>query len=284
MRRAVLLFVILVALPVSAQQDDWTAVENALGRAGRFSAGVYKVSFPRTDLHVSIGKTRLEPSAALGTWMAFRHAGNVVVADGDLVVTSDELGPVTSALIQSGLEVSAIHNHLAGERPVVYYVHFFFHGELARALEGIKSALAATGTPTGKVSPKQPQGLPYDRAGIEKVLGVEGSLNGVVLGFSFPRKHPIHMHGQELAPAMGMATAINFQPSPLGVAATGDFVLRENEVAKVVKQLRQDEVLLTALHNHLLDDEPRLAFLHFWVEGEPKMVAEKLKRALDIVK
>src|SRR5688500_1205315 len=121
---------VLFTLPSLAQQQDWTAVEESLGRACTLLTGVCKVSFPRNDLQVRVGETELEPAAALGTWMAFRRDRSGVVADGDLVVTAEELGPVTSALVESGLEISAIHNHIAGDRPAVYYVHFFFQGGL----------------------------------------------------------------------------------------------------------------------------------------------------------
>ena len=281
LRFALLLLVLLLTPPLNAQQNEWSPVEQALGRAGTLSGGVYKVSFPRTDLQVSIGKTRLEPAAALGTWMAFRRSGADVVADGDLVVTAAELAPLTSALTESGIEISAIHNHLAGERPSVYYVHFFYRGRLEQVLAGLKRALSVTATPMLTAPADHPAVLPYDREPIEKTLGVKGSPKGVVLLFSFPREHAIHMREAELPPAMGMATAINFQPSPAGVAATGDFVLQESEAGTVVKKLREQGVLLTALHNHLMEDEPRTVFLHFWVEGPGQEVAAKLKRALD---
>ncbi|MGH9649349.1 MAG: DUF1259 domain-containing protein, partial [Terriglobales bacterium] len=123
--------------------------------------------------------------------------------------------------------------------------------------------------------------MTLDRKTIEEILGKPGTVNGAVLAFSFPRQHAIAMHGATLPPAMGMATAINFQPSPAGVAATGDFVLREAEVNPVIAALRQGEVKVTAVHNHLLDDDPRTVFVHFWAEGKAEPVAKSLRAALD---
>ncbi len=272
-----------ISLAASAQESansEWKVVEQTLGRAGQLSDGIYKVSFPRSDLSVHIGKTRVEPGAGLGTWAAFRKSGQDVIADGDLVVTAAELDGVVSRLQKAGLEVSAIHNHLAGEQPTVYYVHFFGKGSTAELADGLDSALKTTKTPRGP-APSAKEDITYERAVIEKVLGKQGQAKGKVLSFSFARPHTISMHGQELPPAMGMATAINFQPSPTGVAATGDYVVRETAVQNVIRALRDHKISVTAVHNHLLDDEPRMVFIHFWAEGPASEVARGLKAALD---
>ena len=273
--------ILLLAAAAAAQTGpDWSAAERTLGRAGKLDAGVYKVGFPRTDLHVRMGRTPVLPAAALGSWMAFRQEGTNVVADGDLVLAEPEVSGAISALVEHGIEVSAVHNHLTGEQPQVLYVHFFARGDLERITQGLKAALNATKTPTGPATPPK-AALSFDRKPIEDALGKPGTVNGAVLAFSFPRKHGIAMHGAALPPAMGMATAINFQPSPEGVAATGDFVLRESEVNPVITALRAGGVKVTAVHNHLLDDDPRTVFVHFWVEGKPEPVAKALREALD---
>jgi len=280
---------LLLAASFAAAQaapSKWAGVDKNLGRSGQESDGVYKVGFPRTDLDVHIGGTKLEPGAALGSWAAFLNkAGrdSDVVTDGDLVVTSDELGGVVSALQSHQLEVSGIHNHLAGETPAVYYVHFFGRGTAAQLSSAVDAALKTTKTPRGPSPPAAAANITYDRATIEKLLGKQGQAKGKVLSFSFPRPHKITMHGQELPPAMGMATAINFQPAASGVAATGDFVLQESEVAGVLKRLRAADVNVAAVHNHLLEDEPRMVFVHFWVEGKAESVAKALRGALDLV-
>jgi len=278
---------LLLAASFAAAQaapSKWAGVDKNLGRSGQESDGVYKVGFPRTDLDVHIGGTKLEPGAALGSWAAFLNkAGrdSDVVTDGDLVVTSDELGGVVSALQSHQLEVSGIHNHLAGETPAVYYVHFFGRGTAAQLSSAVDAALKTTKTPRGPSPPAAAANITYDRATIEKLLGKQGQAKGKVLSFSFPRPHKITMHGQELPPAMGMATAINFQPSAKGVGATGDFVVDEPQVQAVVHALREHNILVTALHNHLLEDSPRMVFIHFWADGSANDVAQGLKAAVD---
>ena len=274
------LLLLLITLGAAQTNADWGVVERILGRAGKLQDGVYKVGFPRTDLHVRIGRTPVLPAAALGSWMAFRQEGAGVVADGDLVLLEPEVSFVVSALVEHGIEVSAVHNHLAEEQPKVMYVHFFARGELERIAQGLKAALAATATPTGPVTPSKAE-FTLDRKAIEEAMGKTGTVNGAVLAFSFPRQHAIAMHGAALPPAMGMATAINFQPSPAGVAATGDFVLREAEVNPVITALRKGAVKVTAVHNHLLDDDPHSFFVHFWAEGKADAVARALRAALD---
>jgi hypothetical protein len=282
--RALLFLSCVISVSTLAQEQgnnqEWKVVEQKLGRAGQLSDGVYKVGFPRSDLNVHIGKTRVEPGAGLGTWAAFRKSGEEVIADGDLVVTGAELDGVVSRLQKAGLEVSAIHNHLAGEQPTVYYVHFFGKGSASQLAEAVDSALKATKTPRAPSSSAKEE-ITYDRALIEKVLGKAGQAKAKVLAISFARSHTISMHGDELPPAMGMATAINFQPAHTGVAATGDYVVRETSVQDVIRALRDHKITVTAVHNHLLEDEPRMVFIHFWAEGPANAVAQGLKAALD---
>ena len=273
------LCVLLMAAAAPAQKaPDWSPVETALGRPGKLDSGIYKVTYHRTDLHVRIGNTSVEPAAGLTSWMAFRQDRGGAVVDGDLALLEGEVTPVVSTLALNGFEVSAIHNHLMGERPRIMFVHFFARGDLGKLATALKNTLAQTKTPRAPVvSEAKPA---YDTKAIETILGKPGNLNGTVLGFSFPREHRISAHSVALAPSMGMATAINFQPAPAGVAATGDFVLREAEVDPVIQALRAGGVSITAVHTHLLDAEPRMIFLHFWAEGTPESVAKTLKAAL----
>lgn len=273
----------LCASCAGQKSTEWTGtIKDTLGRAGKLDGGVYKVTFPRTDLHVRIGKTSVEPAAALTSWMAFRQEGGGAVVDGDLAVLESEVTPAVSTLSLNGFEVSAVHNHLLGERPRMMYVHFFARGDLGKLVNGLKNTLAQTRTPR---APAASEAKPsYDTKAIESVLGKPGTVNGPVLSFGFAREHRISTHGVALPPPMGMATAINFQPSPAGVAATGDFVLREAEVDEVISTLRAGGVAITAVHTHMLDAEPRMIFLHFWAEGAPEQVAKALKAALDEAK
>lgn len=275
--------VLCACAAVAQKKVEWSSVEEALGRPGKLDAGIYKVTFPRTDLHVRIGNTSVEPGAGLTSWMAFRQDSGHAVVDGDLAVLESEVTPVVSTLTLNGFEVSAIHNHLMAERPRVMFVHFFARGDLTKLATGLKNVLGQTKTPRAPAAPSEAKPA-YDTKAIDSVFGKTGNANGVVLSFAFPREHRISSHSVALPAGMGMATSINFQPSPAGVAATGDFVLREAEVDPVIQALRAGGVTVTAVHTHLLDAEPRMMFLHFWAEGAPETVAKALKAALEQIK
>lgn len=265
----------------TSSETDWSVVEKTLGRPGKVQPdGACKVGFPRTDLHVTIGKTPLEPAAGLGSWAAFDKQGATFITNGDLAVLETEVAPVSKALQAHGLEITALHNHLTGEHPSVFFIHFFGQGQLQQLLDGVKSALAASATP---VEPASATGtISYDRPTIEKIMEKQGTPNGPVLSFAFPPASPIAMHGLKLPASMGMATSINFQPSPAGVAATGDFVLKEHQVRPVTAALRDSGLTVTAIHNHMLDDNPHIIFVHFWGEGKPADIALALKSALQL--
>lgn len=271
---------LLSSAAVSQTTPRWEVVEKAFGRAGTLNGGVYKVSFPRSDLVIRVGRTRVEPAAALGSWMAFRQDVSAAVVNGDLVLLSSEVDATLRALQSEGFEITAIHNHLAGERPQVMYVHFFARGDQEALAHALKRVLAGTATPIKPAVAAKPN-ITFDQKAIEAALDQSGHVNGSVLAFSFPRPHPIAMHQVMLPPGMGMATVMNFQASPQGVAATGDFVVREHEVNRVISELLEGGASVTAVHNHLLDDEPRMVFIHFWAEGEASKVAKTLRQTLD---
>lgn len=286
-RRVLVPCLLYLVAHLAVAQDaspGWADVDKTLGRTGTVQNDVYKVTFPRTDLSVKIGDVSVQPGVALTSWIAMRPSGSDVVADGDLVLSSSEVDPVMSSLQEHSFEVTALHNHLIGEQPQVYYMHFYGRGARQSLAHGLRAALNKSRTPIS-APPPTPPAKPWDTAAVERVLGAKGKLSGAVLGFAFPRSHTISMHQQMMAPAMGMATAMNFQPlDGNGVAASGDFVLRENEVNSVLMALRKNGILVTAVHNHMLDDEPRMVFVHFWATGQAENVAKGLREALDKTK
>ena len=271
-----------------AQQPSgpsWASVENALGRKGAMQPGnVIKFSFPRSDLSVIVGGVTLKPALALGGWVAFKEsAGGQAMAMGDLVLTEDEVSPVMATLQAGGIEQTAVHNHLLKELPHVMYMHILAHGDPLKIARTIHDALAQTKTPLGAASPPTAaSAADLDTAGIARTLGVAGKLNGVVYQVSVPRQETIHDSGMEVPPSMGVATAINFQPTGAGKAAiTGDFVLRASEVNHVIRALRENGIEVTALHSHMLTDEPHLFFMHFWANDDAVKLARGLRAALN---
>jgi hypothetical protein len=271
--------------PPSAGASAWAQVEAALGRSGSMQPGdVIKFSFPRTDLVVHVDGVTLAPAFALGSWVAFKKTANgEAMAMGDLVLTDAEVSPVMGALQAAGVEQSALHNHLLNESPHVMYMHILAHGDASALARAIHSALGKSGTPLGRPGPAAaPSASGLDTAAIAAALGVHGKLNGLVYQIAVPRGEAITEMGTVVPPSMGVATSINFQPTGGGTAAvTGDFVLRGSEVNPVIRALRDHGIEVTALHSHLIDEEPRLYFMHFWANADAATLAKGLRAALD---
>jgi len=268
---------------------DVAAIDRAIGKSGQAMGDVYRVSFPRSDLSVTVGDVKIKPGFALGSWAAFKSKGpgNAdAVVHGDLVLTDAELNPVISALQQHDFSITAVHNHLTGETPSVMYVHYWGEGPAAALAQSLKDALGRSKTPTAapaSSSTSTADDLPADR--IQETIGLKGTVSNGVLALSQPRPETIQMMGVTLPPSMGMATAINFQSAGSGrVAATGDFVMTADEVNKVARALRQHDIDITALHNHMLHGSPELYFMHFWAVGDATKIASGLKAALDQLK
>ncbi len=269
-----------------AQAASWQAgVDSALGRKGAVQTdSAYKFSLPRTDLSVTIGAVALKPALALGSWVAFLRTGqSQAIAMGDLVLTENEIAGVMRALQAGGVEQTALHNHLRGESPHVMYMHIMARGNPVTIARTIHTALAGTGTPmTAAPVVTLPAVIGLDTAGIAKALGHAGKFNGIVYQVSVPRAEVINMGGITIPPSMGLATAINIQPTGSGRAvATGDFVLLAGEVNPVLRALQTNGIEVTAIHSHMLDESPHLFFMHFWGDNDALSIARGLRAALD---
>ena len=276
---------VALSLPAAAQlpAHDWSAVEQALGRRGLSQPdGVIRFGFPRGDLQVDVGDVRVLPALALGSWVAFRPERGRATMMGDLVLTEDELSPVTDRLREGGIDVTAVHNHLQGETPRVLYTHIHGRGDAARLAEAVHAALALSKTPLGPPPAVTAVRIDLDTAAVAKALGAAGRVNGGVYQVSVPRAGVIREGGAPLSAAMGVATAINFQPLGGGRAAiTGDFVMIASEVGAVQRALRAHHIGITALHSHMTDEQPRLLFMHFWAVDDAVTLAQGLRAALD---
>ena len=264
----------------------WKVVEDALGRKGTANPGnVLKFGFPRSDLAVVLNGVTLKPAFALGSWVAFQRIGDHVMAMGDLVLLEDEVESVMASLQQNGIEQTALHNHLVGESPHVMYMHIRAIGNPARIARAVRSALEFTKTPLAQAAAAPPTPLDLDTTAIAKIIGVRGKANGGVYQLSIPRREKIHPDKNdkmEIPAAMGIATAINFQSTGAGKAAiTGDFVLLGREVNSVIWALSEAGIQVTAIHSHMIGEEPRLYFMHFWAIDDATKLARGLKSALD---
>jgi len=203
---------------------------------------------------------------------------------GDLVLTPEEVNPVMSALLTGGIHVTAVHNHLLRATPQTIYMHVWGRGDPARLAETLKSALGQSHTPLGAPAPPpaQPSALDLDTTGLDRSMGRAGKANGGVYQFTFPRAEKIMDRGMAEGASMGTGTSINFQPLGGGKAATtGDFVLLASEVDPVMRALRSGNVEVTALHSHMLGEQPTIYFMHFWGVGAASQLATSLKAAID---
>jgi len=291
---AVLCIALLMTSAASAQEaksatqnpgNDWKPVQDAMGRPGQVTGDVIRFGMPRKDLHVTINGVATKPGLALGAWTAFKRVESGAMVMGDLVLTEDEVDPVMRKLRESGIEVAAVHNHLIGESPRVMYMHLDSHGDAVKMAQTIRDALALTKTPgpdAGGAAPST-EALGIDQKKIEDTLGHTGKVNGGILQISIPRAETITESAMIVPPSMGVATALNFQPTGNAKAAiTGDFVLTGKEVNPVMKALRENGIEVTAVHSHMLTEEPRLFFMHFWANDDAAKLAKGLRAALEL--
>ena len=271
--------------PASGQvpQTSWSAVDKALGRSGMTQPdGVRRYAFPRTDLHVQLDGVTIKPALALGSWLGFEPMGRRAMVMGDLVLMPDEVNPVMAELLKGGIQVTAIHHHLLRSSPLTMYMHVMGVGDPARLAATLHSALALSHTPLQPPAPASvAPALDLDTAAIDRIIGHPGKANGGVYQFAIPRRERIVDGGMPVPATMNAATLINFQPVGSGRAAiTGDFILLGREVDPVMRALTSAGIEVTALHSHMLDEQPRLYFMHYWAVGDATKLATGLRSAL----
>jgi biotin operon repressor len=272
-----------ITAAANAQEIDWKKVDSALGKTAAVSGEVHRYGFPRSDLQVTVDGVAIKPALALGGWAAFTPMGGGAMVMGDLVLLETEINPVMAKLIEGGIEITAVHNHLLRANPETFYMHIGGHGDPVKMAEVIRSALALSKTPFDPpAAPAPAPAIDLDIAQLDQIIGAKGQANGGVYQFNVPRRDPITENGITVPTAMGSANAINFQPTGGGKAAiTGDFVITSNEVNPMIKALRANGIEVTALHSHMLTEQPRVFFMHFWANDDALKLARGIRSALD---
>ncbi len=265
--------VLMSATAAGAQEIDWQKVDDAFGRKAAVVSGeVHRYGFPRTDLNVALDGVTIKPALE-------------AMAMGDLVLLESEINPVMTKLIENGIEITAVHNHLLRSNPATFYLHVGGRGDPVKMATAIRTALAASKTPLeAPAAAATPPAIDLDTAQLDQIIGVKGQANGGVYQFAVSRRDPVTETGMMITPVgpLGVATAFGFQPTGGGKAAiTGDFVLTGDEVNPVIKALRSNGIEMTALHSHMLDEQPRLFFMHFWANDDAIKLAKGLHAALD---
>jgi hypothetical protein len=265
---------------------DWGSVERIIGMNGTMlPGGVFMIELPRNDLKVMMRDIRLKSAFALDSWVAFKRMGNDTMMMGDLVLTDDEMGPVQKAVHKNGVEISAIHNTLIGESPKTYDLHIGGMGDPVKMAETIHDALLLTKTPYNNFYEEIPINSSINYSQLDRIMGYNGSIGDGVYQYSIPRAEPITMDDMEIPPTMDVATSIKFQPIGDGKAATtGDFILTSDEVNPVITALNNNGIEVVALHNHMLNESPRMFFMHFWGVGDALDLARGLHAAIEKTK
>src|SRR6478672_6715598 len=276
-----------VAVPAlaTAAEIDWKKVDAALGKTAAVSGEVHRYGIPRSDLHVTLDGVAIKPALALGGWVAFAPMHGQAMVMGDLVLLDTEITPVMTKLMDSGLEITAIHNHILRASPATFYMHVAGHGDPEKMAASIRAALSSASKtpfdPPATTAGPAPN-LDLDTAKIDEAMGAKGTANGGVYQFGIPRREPATEGGMQVNAALGGANAINFQPTGGGKAAiTGDFLVTGGEVNPLIRALRAGEIEVTAIHSHMLDEQPRLFFIHFWANDDALKLARAVRTALD---
>lgn len=275
-----------LAFPVRAAEIDWKKVDALMGRSAAVAGEVHRYGLPRSDLHVTLDGVAIKPALALGGWLAFAPMHDEAMVMGDLVLLESEITPVMKRLLDGGLEITAVHNHILRASPATFYMHVAGQGDPVRLARSIREALSngsktpfepattATAGPTPEVD--------LDTAKLDEVMQAKGSASGGVYQFGIPRREPATEHGMQVTAALGGANAINFQPTGGGKAAiTGDFLVTGGEVNPLIRALRAGDIEVTAIHSHMLDEEPRMFFIHFWANDDAVKLAHSVRAALD---
>ena len=275
----------LAAAPQAHAADiDWAKVDAALGKTASVQGEVHRYGIPRSDLQVTVDGVTIKPALALGGWLGFEPMAGGALVMGDLVLTEPEIEPVMTKLLASGIDVTALHNHLLRANPATYYMHVHGHGDPVALATAVRAALGESKTPFGPPAApaSQPAQIDLDTAALDSAIGAKGKVNGGVYQFSVPRKDAITDSGTPVPPAMGVATVINFQPTGGGKAAiTGDFVITADEVNPLIRALRENGIEVTAIHSHMLNEQPRLFFVHFWANDDALKLAKGVEAALE---
>jgi hypothetical protein len=287
MKRTLILLTLLgTALPTltRAAEIDWKKVDGALGKTAAVSGEVHRYGLPRSDLHVTLDGVTIKPALALGGWVAFAPMHDQAMVMGDLVLLETEINPVMTKLLEGGLDVTAVHNHILRASPATFYMHVGGHGDPVKMATVIRSALGASSTPfeAPATTAGPAPAVDLDTAKLDQIMGVKGKAAGGVYQFAVPRRDPATESGMQVTGALGGANGINFQPTGNGKAAiTGDFLVTGNEVNPLIRALRAGNIEVTAVHSHMLDEQPRMFFIHFWANDDALKLAQGIRTALD---
>lgn len=273
---------------IAAAKLDTAKIEQITGMKGTYNEkeSVFKVSMPRVDVQVSVDGWKMPPFMGLGPWAAFtpHHSGAMVM--GDMVLFQDEVNPVMSAALDSGLAVTALHNHFFFDEPRVYFMHIGGEGPVEKLASGVRAIFdkvkeirSASSQPATMFSGARiPEQSSITAKPLEDALGVKGQSNNGM--FKAVMGRPAKMHGTPIAAEMGVNTWAAFAGSDEDAVVDGDFAMHEDELQRVLRSMRKEDINVVAIHSHMSGEQPRFLFLHYWGRGKAADLAQALKRVL----
>jgi len=273
--------------PVFGQNSllDTTAIEKITGIKGKANKGEYKITIPQNDLDVEVDGFKIIPPMGLGTWIAFTPTKEGAMIMGDIILTENDLKPVQQEVISQGLTISAIHNHFVRNHPNVLYMHIGGSGKTDDMAKKAKAVLDKVAESRGhNPASGSVADVPYslDTKKLDDILGNKGEMSKGVYKYTIGRPDvSLKEHGTTVTTFLGFNTWAAFQGSPDHAAVAGDFTMLENEVAPVIKALIENGIEVVAVHNHMIHEQPRIFFLHYWGVGNAEQLARGLKAALN---
>ena len=267
------------------QPLDTTAIEKITGIKGKSNNGEYKITIPQNDLNVEVDGFKIIPPMGLGTWIAFTPAKDGAMIMGDIILTETDLKPVQQEVIKQGLTISAIHNHFVRNHPNVMYMHIGGIGKTEDMAQKAKAVLDKVAESRGhNPSATSVADVPYsiDSKKLDDILGYKGEMSKGVYKYTIGRPDvSLKEHGVIVTTFLGFNTWAAFQGAPDHAAVAGDFTMLEDEVAPVIKALIENGIEVVAVHNHMVHEQPRIFFLHYWGVGNAEQLAKGLKAALN---
>ena len=273
------------AQKVKMQPLDTSAIEKITGVKGKSNNGEYKITIPQNDLNVEVDGFKIIPPMGLGTWIAFTPSKDGAMIMGDIILTETDLKPVQQEVIRQGLTISAIHNHFVRNHPNVMYMHIGGMGKTEDMAQKAKAILDKVAESRGhNPAAGSVADVPYtiDSKKLDDILGYKAEMSKGVYKYTIGRPDvSLKEHGVTITTFFGFNTWAAFQGTPDHAAVAGDFTMLEDEVAPVIKALIENGIEIVAVHNHMVHEQPRIFFLHYWGVGNAEQLAKGLKAALD---